>query len=129
RHRRSIVADGSVLIHSARRIFTPEQWANFRRLPPETKQAINDSLNDIDDAFSALLRARLGVSDEVARRWLNEDKKWTAAAAIEHGFAFEDQGTAVESFRDSYSIMDARDMLPVMNCAAYSIAKSISQFS
>jgi hypothetical protein len=57
--------DGYILLHTARRLCTPEQWETIQRLPPHTKQAINDSLNDIDDASAAQLMKRLGVSEEV----------------------------------------------------------------
>jgi ATP-dependent protease ClpP protease subunit len=85
-HRRSIVAEGSVLIHGARRIFTPEAWENHKRLPSDTKIGINDQLCDIDDAFAAIIGARLDVSDETARQWLAADEKWTAATALAKGF-------------------------------------------
>jgi ATP-dependent protease ClpP protease subunit len=83
---RWITPTGYVLLHTARRLCTPEQWENIQRLPNVEKQAINDSLADIDDATAVLLQTRLGVSDEVARRWLNEDCKWPAPLALERGF-------------------------------------------
>lgn len=84
--RRTIVADGYILVHASRRLCTQEQWEAVQRLAPHSRQAIDDSLNDIDDAASALLQARLGVSDARAREWLQEDRKWNAAEAIECGF-------------------------------------------
>ena len=79
---RTIVPDGYVLLHTARRLCTPEQWKRIQNSSNVEKQAINESLNDIDDASVVLLRARLGVSEETARSWLAEDRKWDAAEAL-----------------------------------------------
>jgi ATP-dependent protease ClpP protease subunit len=84
--KRTIVEDGYVLLHRARRLCTPEQWDSVRRLHASEQQAINNSLADIDDASAVLLRDRLGVSEATARSWLNGDKRWTAEEAIEKGF-------------------------------------------
>ncbi|MBR1246141.1 ATP-dependent Clp protease proteolytic subunit [Bradyrhizobium sp. AUGA SZCCT0169] len=84
---RTIVPDGYVLLHTARRICTPEQWENIQRLAPLLKQPINEGLADIDDATAVLLRSRLvGVSEVQARAWLEEDRKWPAQEALERGF-------------------------------------------
>ena len=93
--RRTIVPDGYVLLHTARRLCTPEQWENVKRLPPDARWVINDSLADIDDVSVALLRDRLGVSEQVARGWL-ADKKWLSPEALERGFvhSISDRETA-----------------------------------
>ncbi|MGX1323734.1 ATP-dependent protease ClpP protease subunit [Bradyrhizobium sp. USDA 377] len=84
--KRTIVPDGSVLIHKACRVATLAQWKNVRQLPPSERRKINESLNDTDDATVSLLTTRLGVSEDVARQWLAEDKKWTAEEALAKGF-------------------------------------------
>lgn len=84
--KRTIVADGYVLLHTARRICTPEQWDAIRALPQDAKNEINESLADLDDAATGLLCARLGVSESIARRWLSDDRKWDAAEALNRGF-------------------------------------------
>jgi ATP-dependent protease ClpP protease subunit len=84
---RTIAKTGYVLLHTARRLATMDQWEAIQRSPLHERRAINDGLADINDASAVLLRDRLGVSEEVARRWLNADEKWTAAEAIERGFA------------------------------------------
>ena len=83
---RSIAESGSVLVHAACRIFVPEQFNNYRRLPLSEKQAVIDSLSDLDDAQTALLCTRLGVPEEMARAWLVEDRKWSAMESLERGF-------------------------------------------
>lgn len=83
---RVIESNGTVLIHQAARICTHDQWAAIQRLQPREKQAISDALADIDAASEALLTARLGISREVARRWLKEDRKWSAPEALARGF-------------------------------------------
>ncbi len=83
---RSIIDSGSVLVHAACRLCTPTQYEAVRRLAAKDKQEIYDSLNDLDDAQVSLLETRLGVSEATARKWLNEDRKWTAAEALERGF-------------------------------------------
>jgi ATP-dependent protease ClpP protease subunit len=83
---RTIVPTGSVLLHAAFRLCTPAQRDAIWALPQSAKDAIDDSLNDINDASEALLTARLGVSGEVARRWMKEDRKWSATEALERGF-------------------------------------------
>jgi hypothetical protein len=85
--------DGYIMLHTARRLCTPEQWETIQRLP----QTINDSLNDIDDASAALLMKRLGVSEEVARRWSGEDRKWTATEALECSFVNAVDASSVET--------------------------------
>jgi ATP-dependent protease ClpP protease subunit len=93
---RTIVPDGYVLLHAARRLCTPGQWKEILDLPHNSKQAINDSLNDIDDASAVLLSARLGVSEETARGWLSDDRKWTAAEARERGFVDSVDASSLE---------------------------------
>jgi ATP-dependent protease ClpP protease subunit len=83
---RTIIPSGYVLLHTARRLCTMEQWEAIKRLPPHTKEAINDSLNDIDDATAVLLQTRIGVSEDVAWRWLKEDRKIAPLEAVERGF-------------------------------------------
>jgi len=84
---RSIVKTGSVLLHTARRLCTEEQWKRLQNSSNVEKQAINDGLADIDDAGTALLQSRLGVSEQTARSWSAEDRKWSAAEAVQRGFA------------------------------------------
>lgn len=83
---RAIEADGSVLIHRAARICTPAQFEALRLLSADDKAAINEQLNDIDDATTSLLKSRLGVSEETAKAWMREDRKWSAAEALQRGF-------------------------------------------
>jgi ATP-dependent protease ClpP protease subunit len=83
---RTIAETGYILLHTARRLCTPAQWDAVRALPQKARAEINDSLNDIDDASAVLLRDRLGVSEQVARSWLDEDRKWLALEAVERGF-------------------------------------------
>jgi ATP-dependent protease ClpP protease subunit len=89
---RTIVSDGYVLLHRSRRICTPEQWDLIRRSPSHERQAINDSLNDDDDAQVALLTQRLGVSEGTARQWMAADERWTATEALDRGFVHEVDG-------------------------------------
>jgi len=93
---RSIVETGYVLVHSAKRLCTPEQWKGLQRQTNVEKQKINDELADIDDASVVLLRSRLGVSEETARGWLSEDRKWTAAEALERGFVDSVDASSLE---------------------------------
>ncbi|UQR65094.1 hypothetical protein LRP30_07515 [Bradyrhizobium sp. C-145] len=51
--------------------------------------AINESLNDSDDATEAFLTSRLTVSGDIARRWMKENRKWSATEALENGFVSE----------------------------------------
>jgi ATP-dependent protease ClpP protease subunit len=83
---RNIIESGHVLVHAACRLCTPTQYDAVQRLTAKDKQEIDDSLNDTDDAQVSLLQTRLGVSEATARQWLNEDRKWTAAEALECGF-------------------------------------------
>jgi ATP-dependent protease ClpP protease subunit len=83
---RVISEAGYVLLHRSMRLCTLEQWENVKRLPPSEQQAINDSLNDIDDASAVLLRDRLGVSEQLARGWLAEDRKLSSLEALQRGF-------------------------------------------
>ncbi|UFX41717.1 ATP-dependent Clp protease proteolytic subunit [Bradyrhizobium sp. 41S5] len=83
---RSIVPNGSVLIHKAARVYVGSQFVAMCRLSATDKDAISDSLNDSDDATEALLTSRLGVSREVARGWMSEDRKWSATEALANGF-------------------------------------------
>ncbi|MGY4504217.1 ATP-dependent protease ClpP protease subunit [Bradyrhizobium sp. GM24.11] len=96
---RAIVPSGYVLVHTARRLCTPQQWEAILRLPEGEREEINNQLADLDDACSAMLQTRLGVSDHTARCWLGEDRKWPASEALERGFlheivADETEGTA-----------------------------------
>ncbi|MGX1322679.1 ATP-dependent protease ClpP protease subunit [Bradyrhizobium sp. USDA 377] len=90
---RSIVPDGSVLIHRTARICVRSQFESLRKLPAADLEAMNNSLSDLDDVFVALLTARLGVSEEVARRWMIENRKWSATEALERGFVNVIEGT------------------------------------
>lgn len=90
--KRTITDTGYVLLHAARRFCTPAQWDAMRTLPQSSKDEINGSLNDIDDAQVALLMQRLGVSEDAARRWLAEDRKWTPEEALARGFVREIEG-------------------------------------
>lgn len=83
---RTIAEGGSVLIHQAARVCTHNQFEALRLLSPEDKVAINESLNDSDDATAALLMNRLGVAEDVARGWMKENRKWSAAEALANGF-------------------------------------------
>jgi ATP-dependent protease ClpP protease subunit len=93
---RSIVKTGYVLLHTARRLCTPQQWKRIQNSSNVEKQAINDGLADIDDASAVLLRSRLGVSEETARGWLSEDRQWTAAEALERGFVDSVDASSLE---------------------------------
>lgn len=84
---RAIVAAGNVLIHRAARICTHEQFEALRLLSADDKAEINESLCDSDDATEALLTSRLGVSGDVARGWMSENRKWSASEAFAKGFA------------------------------------------
>lgn len=86
---RVIVADGSVLIHRAARLFTHEQFEALRLLSADDKRTMNESLNQSDNAIASLLTARLCVSEVVARSWMAEERKWTAAEALANGFVSE----------------------------------------
>jgi ATP-dependent protease ClpP protease subunit len=83
---RRISADGYVTLHNSRRLCSPEQWDAILALPQDAKNEINDSLADMDDASAALLMARLDVPEATARQWLAENRKWSAAEALERGF-------------------------------------------
>ncbi|MHC2619430.1 ATP-dependent protease ClpP protease subunit [Bradyrhizobium huanghuaihaiense] len=83
---RRIAPAGSVLIHRAARICTRTQTHALMRLPAADREAISDQLNDIDDATISLLKSRLGVSEETARAWMREDRKWSAAEALQLRF-------------------------------------------
>lgn len=83
---RVIDANGTVLIHKAARICTKAQFEALRLLSAEDKAAIDESLNDTDDATAALLVTRLGVSESVARAWMGENRKWSATEALLKGF-------------------------------------------
>ncbi|MGY4399871.1 ATP-dependent Clp protease proteolytic subunit [Bradyrhizobium sp. USDA 3315] len=87
--RRDIVADGSVLIHRSMRLAVQSQFDAMRRLPAADKEAINESLNDTDDAIASLLVTRLGVAEQMARQWMIEDSRWSATEALERGFVEE----------------------------------------
>ncbi|MCP1844416.1 ATP-dependent protease ClpP protease subunit [Bradyrhizobium sp. USDA 4524] len=84
---RSIVADGTVLIHRSMRLAVQSQFDAMRMLPAAEKDAINASLNDVDDAIASLLVTRLGVAEQTARQWMLEDRQWSATEALECGFA------------------------------------------
>lgn len=86
---RKILAGGSVLIHRAARICTHEQFEALRLLSADDRKAMNESLNNSDDAIASLLTARLGVSEVVARGWMSEERKWTSAEALANGFVSE----------------------------------------
>lgn len=86
---RTIVSDGSVLIHKAARICTKEQFDALRLLSAMEKDKINTSLCDSDDQTVALLMTRLGVAEEVARGWMGENRKWSAAESLAQGFVSE----------------------------------------
>lgn len=83
---RSIIEAGSVLLHGVRYYFTPAQYDMARRLPAKEKQELEGSLNDFDDKQVVLLMQRLGVSEATARRWLAEEKPWTAVEALARNF-------------------------------------------
>jgi hypothetical protein len=59
-----------VLVHGPFRLCTLTQRDAIWALPQHAKDAIDDSLNDIGDAFEALLTLRLGVSIEVLYSWM-----------------------------------------------------------
>lgn len=85
--RRSIVPHGTVLIHRAARIYVREQWDAIQQMPEADKDVINESLLASDDKVAALLTARLGISEEVARSWMREGRKWGADETLSRGFA------------------------------------------
>lgn len=77
---------GSVLVHRAARICIQSQFDAMRRLPAAEKDAISESLSVTDDMTASLLTSRLGVTEETARAWMLDDRKWSAAEALELGF-------------------------------------------
>ncbi len=83
---RSIAPAGSVLVHRAARICTRAQRDALMRLPAADREVISDQLNDLDDETVSLLTSRLGVSEGAARTWMREDRKWSAAEALQRGF-------------------------------------------
>jgi hypothetical protein len=129
--RRSIMPAGSVLLHGSRRLCAPDQWQAVRQLPKNERAAINDSLCDLDDASSALLQARMGVSDHQARCWLREDRTWNSTETLEKLFvhAIDDRGAPAERLKDGYSILGLDgppgETLPGANYAVEFTAESI----
>lgn len=83
---RTIVPNGTVLVHRAARFATQPEFEALMALPADEKTAINSSLQATDDVTASLLVSRLGVSELVARRWMTEARSWCAAEAIERGF-------------------------------------------
>ncbi|MGY4193375.1 ATP-dependent Clp protease proteolytic subunit [Bradyrhizobium sp. USDA 4520] len=89
---RRIAAPGAkLLIHRARRFFVPEQ---IPELTIDRRVAINDSLNDMDDAQTSLLIDRLGISERLARDWMAEGCELSATEALERGIIHEIEETA-----------------------------------
>lgn len=83
---RTIEPGAYVLVHGAARICTPAQRDEIWALPQDAKDAIDNSLNDINDACEVLLTSRLGIPSEVARQWMKENRKWSATEALARGF-------------------------------------------
>lgn len=83
----TIARDGAVLLHRARRYFTPEGHRKFLKLPLAKRIAIADGMNAADDEQVALLMQRTGRPLATVRRWLAEDQVWSADEAVSNGFA------------------------------------------
>ncbi|WP_456655681.1 ATP-dependent Clp protease proteolytic subunit [Bradyrhizobium sp. JR3.5] len=84
---RTIATGGTVLIHRSARICSPSQFEAMRQLSEDAKEAINNSLTATDDFEAVMLASRLGVTEQRARDWMAEGRVWTAAEALERGFA------------------------------------------
>lgn len=82
---RSIVPNGTVLIHRAARICARSQYEAMCRLSAAEKNIIDESLSHSDDVTAALLTSRLDISEETARGWMAEGRKWSASEALDHG--------------------------------------------
>jgi len=87
--RRLMAQTATILIHGARLIMTPDDYARLYNMPKPAQDAVLDRLSLSDAQTEAFIVARTKLPRRVVRGWLKTEHEMSANEALACGFVTE----------------------------------------